>query len=455
MSSEIKLVHIEGEVCGVAGFLARDDLENTLVTLLNWNPFSQRWRARVHRTAEIIDVKNDKIVNSFHAELYYAMRREDTRARVGSLLGAVVGRPSSGNAINAPHPVTRLTPLMYAVRLGDPTLVRVLLRRGADPNSMAPYSLCYIHESGAPYNDAAESASEMDTVASARGYQLHTGKCRSVLMYAACVGNVAIAELLLGAGAAAGAAQSALLRAVYHGHLVTVRLLLCHRADPNERSPNDDLSHALNAAMHSPQLGRAKATAMLELLLLHGASPDAMSRWADQTQLTPLVWAAWRCKAREVRILLEHGADVTFRATRLGKPKFTAREAAMQFVTERFEQHAKETDMHPTEGNRAYFELHCGYPKGVYLLPARLKLVEQGYPRRWIANEEWCPYGEPRAVARVVLLVNMRAGSERLPWVALPMDVLREHLLMPLMWRWLWDTTELHAETDPRLGGDA
>jgi ankyrin repeat protein len=124
------------------------------------------------------------------------------------------------------------------------------------------------------------------------------------LLYAALYGNADTVRLLLESGAEPNirndGGATALMWAV--GDLEKTRLLLEHGADANGRS-DDGRTPLLIAA------GRYGSSAVVKLLLDHGANPS-VSSIGLLGGMTPLAEAAYAGDAGVIRILTERGADV-------------------------------------------------------------------------------------------------------------------------------------------------
>ncbi|MCL7037784.1 hypothetical protein MKW94_029558, partial [Papaver nudicaule] len=120
------------------------------------------------------------------------------------------------------------------------------------------------------------------------------------LHYAAKSGDTKIITLLLSRGVRVDVASrsgTALQFAAACGHRDAVKLLLDHGANPN-CDPSDGMVRPLFTAMY------AKSWECMELLLQAGADPSVPSYGK-----TPLAFAALYGRVKEVKRLLEAGAD--------------------------------------------------------------------------------------------------------------------------------------------------
>ena len=162
------------------------------------------------------------------------------------------------------------TPLIEAVRGGDPAAVRTLLDRGADVDARAADGAAALH-------------------------------------WAAYADDLAMVELLLDAGADVAARNRAgvtpLSLAAAGAGAALVERLIEAGADPDERLPGGE-----TPLMMAARTGRV---AVLAVLLDRGAAVDAAE---DRRGTTALMWAAANERPGAVRLLVERGADVSARS---------------------------------------------------------------------------------------------------------------------------------------------
>ena len=228
------------------------------------------------------------------------------------------------------------TPLMAAARAGKPTIVQQLLKKGADPNargSRGQTALMWavgqkhaevvkvLLEGGADVHVRSESWSQMMAVPphGLPEYNRmipHGGN--TALMFAARVGDLESARLLIAAGADVSDEDawgvSATTLAAFSGYGELARLLLDKGADPNA-------GKAGFTALHCAILRRDEAT--VAALLERGADPNApvnvwtpTRRSSDDYHFMPALvgatpyWLAARFTQPGVmRLLAKHGAD--------------------------------------------------------------------------------------------------------------------------------------------------
>ena len=162
------------------------------------------------------------------------------------------------------------TPLIEAVRGGDPAAVRTLLDRGADVDARAADGAAALH-------------------------------------WAAYADDLAMVDLLLDAGADVAARNRAgvtpLSLAAAGADAALVERLIEAGADPDERLPGGE-----TPLMMAARTGRV---AVLAALLDRGAAVDAAE---DRRGTTALMWAAANERPGAVRLLVERGADVSARS---------------------------------------------------------------------------------------------------------------------------------------------
>jgi ankyrin repeat protein len=162
------------------------------------------------------------------------------------------------------------SPLIDAVKQGDPAVVRALLDRGA-----------------------AVDAAEIDGT--------------TALHWAVHRNDGDIAALLIGAGADVTAANrygvAPIALASLNGSAPMLARLLAAGADANRAQPEGE-----TALMTAARTGRVEA---VRLLLDHDADVNAAEQWRGQTAL---MWAAAEGHTGAVRELIAHGADVHARS---------------------------------------------------------------------------------------------------------------------------------------------
>ena len=231
------------------------------------------------------------------------------------------------------------TPVMVAARAGNPEVIDLLAAAGADLNARAARGQTALMWAAAQRRAAAVAAllahgaevdARSDTWSQVMAVPPHARPENSreiphggntALLFAARVGGVAAARLLVAAGAdvdAAGAGGvSALALAAHAGHRDLAEFLLAAGADPNAADAGFTALHA--AVMHRDER-------LVAALLAHGADADPRVRdWTPTRRAardfhfppalvgaTPF-WLAARFREPGImRLLARHGADPLF-----------------------------------------------------------------------------------------------------------------------------------------------
>jgi ankyrin repeat protein len=252
---------------------------------------------------------------------------------------AMVRRLLSAGADPNARLVAGETPVMVAARAGKPAVVKQLVAKGADVNARAargqtalmwavaqkhPDVVSVLLAHGADLAVRSEVWSQMMAVPP-HGYlpynRMIPAGGETALLFAARVGDLASAKLLVAAGANVNDADawgvSAVTLAAHSGFTELVEFLLNARADPNA-APNGF------TALHEAIMYRDER--MSAALLAHGADANAplktwtpMRRSADDFNFAPELvgatpfWLAARFSEPGVmRLLKKHGADPLF-----------------------------------------------------------------------------------------------------------------------------------------------
>ena len=214
----------------------------------------------------------------------------------------------NGADVNATERARHQTALMWAVGQRHVDVVEVLLARDADVHARSKVWTERVKTTLEPWNHP-------DYVIDVQqgGY--------TPLLFAARVGDVASARLLLAAGAdvndTAPYGTSATVVAAHSGHGELAALLLEHGADP-------DAAEAGYTALHAAILHKDEA--LVRALLVHGADPNVTLTTSTPTRrdsidfyyhpssvgATPFWLAARLLAPRIMHSLAEHGADPRF-----------------------------------------------------------------------------------------------------------------------------------------------
>jgi uncharacterized protein len=174
-------------------------------------------------------------------------------------------------------PIAQASPLTDAVKSGDRTAVRALLKNHADPNTPGA-------EGGTP------------------------------LLWAAQTDDLETAQLLLQAGANPRLANrdgvTPLSLAATNRNAPMTEALLKAGADPNAATPSGQTVLMAAARAGDPEVVR--------LLLAHGATVNAREKTYGETAL---MWAAMENHPAALKLLLSHGAPIDTRSTLLQYPQ--------------------------------------------------------------------------------------------------------------------------------------
>jgi len=199
------------------------------------------------------------------------------------------------------------TKLHEAAAAGKPTLVRALLRRGADVNEMATLGMTALHLAAhSGHTETAkvllEHAADMNAKDSFSMTPLH---------FAASGRYAETARLLLDHGADVNA-QDALFGwmpihvAVQEDDVESTKLLLAHNANVNVRDGDGKTPLYWAAVKGHTELAR--------VLLEHGAGVNVK----DKDCVSPLYWAAMKGHTELAKLLVVWGADVNTRDSQFG-----------------------------------------------------------------------------------------------------------------------------------------
>jgi ankyrin len=238
-----------------------------------------------------------------------------TAARTGN--ADVVGRLiAKGADVNAKERGRAQTALMWAVAQRHVDVVKVLLAHDADVHARSNVWTEVVKTT----RDTANAGRMCQPRADCYIIDIQQGGY-TPLLFAARVGDLASAKLLLGAGAdvndTAPYGTSATVVAAHSGHGDVATFLLEKGADPNASGAGYTPLHA--AILH-------KDANLVGALLAHGANPNAPLLSATPTRrdsvdfyfhpsfvgATPF-WLAARFKAAKImRLLADHGADPHF-----------------------------------------------------------------------------------------------------------------------------------------------
>ena len=274
---------------------------------------------------------NVNAANDLGATPLWMASLNGSAAMVGRLLGAGAN-PNLALLLGE-------TPLMIASRSGNPLVITQLIDKGANVNARGPrgqtalmWAVSQQHADavkvllarGADIHARSEMWSQMMAVPPHGKPEYnrlipHGGD--TALMFAARVGDLASATLLLAAGANVNDADawgvSATTLAAHSGFTELVALLLDKGADANAAGPGF-------TALHEAIMRRDET--MVSALLAHGANPNTpLQTWTPERRssedfnfapalvgATPFWLAARFAEPGVMRLLVKHGADPLF-----------------------------------------------------------------------------------------------------------------------------------------------
>jgi ankyrin repeat protein len=256
-----------------------------------------------------------------------------TAARTGKV-EAVQLLLDRGANVNARENLRGQTALMWAVLENHPAVVRLLLARGADINAQTLVSVPD-GTSGKPEATSGDIGAHGPGIYRSRAVPSPSG-AMTPLMYAARDGNLAMARMLVDAGAdvnrRAANGTPPLVAAITNNHIELALFLVDNGADINaaddfyRRTPlfaavemrNPD--HVRDTAPPAPDA--KDPMELITTLLERGANPNARANttpfrgfyqvsanWANFDGQTPFLRAALNGDITLMRLLLKHGAD--------------------------------------------------------------------------------------------------------------------------------------------------
>lgn len=231
-----------------------------------------------------------------------------TAARTGS--AAIVEALLAGGAdVNWHERTHAQTALMWATAQGHSDVVRLLLAHHADTNARSSVTRLLVNRAD-PFNNMARRTTPRTATLGQGGF--------TALLFAARVGHLAAARLLIEAGAnvndMAADGSSALLMAAYSGNHAVAAFLLDRGADPNlsKTGYTPLLAAVLRGDLNLLQSLLARHAALNERLL----NGTPMTRYGQDYAMpdslvgaTPFLLAARLGEVEMMRVLASHGAD--------------------------------------------------------------------------------------------------------------------------------------------------
>lgn len=196
------------------------------------------------------------------------------------------------------------SPLHYAVQSNSVSCVEELLKRGATVNITQVYTETPLHVASAMgFSNCVKLLLEHGA-----DFRVRSGPAKSTPLHLAAEdGNAECTKLLLDAGADLTATtskhQTALHLAALAQSAQTLELLLIRKADPNAEDTDK------RTPLHCAIVKSCRSCECVQLLLKYGAKVNA----ADAFGYTPVHIAALNEFSNCLRLLLDHGGDVTKR----------------------------------------------------------------------------------------------------------------------------------------------
>jgi ankyrin repeat protein len=238
------------------------------------------WYADYHRKA-----KHERTMLLYTSGLHQAVVSGDVAKAEAILKGdkrPLVERDSAGTPL-----------LVLAVKQGDPAMVEMLIRSGADVDA----------SNGSPLLWAAQNGREdMVRLLLDKGAQINQGDSafKTPLAYAREAGHTAVADLLLARGATMEDHESRAFFAVIGGNKARMEAMRADGVNVNALAP-----HGYPLICIAAQGGHVD---MAEFLISQGADVNAGH---PQLGCTPLHGAAQEGKAEMARFLLSKGAKIS------------------------------------------------------------------------------------------------------------------------------------------------
>jgi ankyrin repeat protein len=242
-------------------------------------------------------------------------------ARTGTIDAIRVLLEANAN-VNAQESWGGTTPLMWTVSEGYADAAKLLIDAGADVNVRSHYVAA---ANGRGFEGRTPTASR----AEGKPEDFASGWL-TPLMFAAREGHLALARVLVGAGAdvnaIAGDGKTALATAVFNGNYEVASFLVDHKADVNRADAQrfTPLFWAVDrrnmeTAPNFPWMATADPLPLIRQLLDAGANPNALVNNTPRARMregsprivfaTALMRAAFAADLELVKLLLERGAD--------------------------------------------------------------------------------------------------------------------------------------------------
>ncbi|KAF4465431.1 ankyrin repeat [Fusarium albosuccineum] len=213
------------------------------------------------------------------------------------------------------------TPLLLAVRMGNPEIVQMLLNKGASVHDNASNGVSLVNTSiSCGAHKILRHLLSVGADFRTRQFNANSDELRYPIIHAAAMARPECLRVLLGSGAdpfTESKEGSVLYLACREAQLIDIcRLLLDKGADPNQFYPNKEM--LLYRAL------RSNSKELVGLLIDRGARLDVLDTYEDAVVKTPLSFATATCSVDMLEFLLDKGASVNYTPNGVESALFTS-----------------------------------------------------------------------------------------------------------------------------------